>query len=401
MRRLIPLIVLLMLVSAPARAQTPDDAATAVGLQGYYLGPGTSTSEARVGALVAEARNAGLRLSIVILAEDPPGGATTFAGAVLDRVGSGTVVVLTERGSVGYETDEIERSKVESALDSADEKGGDDLTYLSSVVAALTGASPATSGGGSGAWVLLLIVALLVGLVVVAVRRSTKAAKVRGAGDLENARSEIKAQLDSMANDILDLSDRVKLAGSADAVRYFTFGSEAYSSATDEFDKARSLTELEALSGRIDEAAWQLDAAQAILDGQPVPAKPAAATARCFFDPTHRGPMEEATIHTSAGDKEVLVCHQDAEKLRRGEQPAPRMINVGRTSVPAPAAPRSHGGGGFGGMDIMSILIGAMSQGLPGGLGGSARRGGVLRSAGRSGASGSPGRSRGGRRRRT
>jgi hypothetical protein len=401
-RRLLVLVSILMLTAAPAAAQTTIDAAVAVSEQGYYLGPGTSISESGVSDLVSEARNTGSRLSIVVLETSPGGGPTTYAGAVLDAIGGpGTVVVITEDGFIGYETEgEFERSELEAALDTADAAGGSDLTYLSNFVGALTGVAsapmptpaPASSGGGGSGWlVLLLVVVGFVAVVWFVMRRARKGADARREGDIRSARVEIQKQLDSMANDILDLADRVRL-GTPQAQQYFAAGSDVYEKASEEFDAATTLQQLEALAGRIDEAAWQLDASQAILDGEPVPPKPEKETARCFFDPTHRGPMVEAVIETSAGKRQVRVCKPDADKLRVGQRPDPRMIDVGGRRVPAPRAPKSHGGGGFGGMDLLSILVGGASQALPDLLGRRQRRGGGLFGSRRTSSRASPSR---------
>ncbi len=392
-RRLLPPIVALMLVAAPAAAQTTIDAVVAVSEEGYYLGPGTSISESRVSDLVSGARDRGFRLSLVVLDESPGGGPTTFAGGVLDAIGGpATVIVLTEDGFVGYETvDEFDRADVEAALNAADAAGGSDLVYLTNVVETLTGAtvpaavptptqapapSASSSGGGSGLWVLLIIVLGFVAIAWFVMRKSKKASVARSEGDIQGARNEIQSQLDSMANDILDLADRVRLGGPK-AVAFFEEGSGVYEKASEEFEKATTLAQLEALSDRLDEAAWQLDSSQAILDGDPMPPKPRKEMARCFFDPTHRGPTVEATIKTSAGNREVRVCKADAGKLTAGQRPDPRMIDVGGRRVPAPRAPKSHGGGGFGGMDLLSILVGGASQALPDLLG-KGRRGGGL-----------------------
>ncbi len=90
---------------------------------------------------------------------------------------------------------------------------------------------------------------------------------------------------------------------------------------------------------------------------RPSPTLPAA----CFFDPTHKPGTAEATLRTPAGEKEVRVCRSCAERLARGEQPEPRMIDVGGSRVPAAKAPRSHGGLGMGGLSVFEIILGGLA----------------------------------------
>ncbi|MDH3426074.1 MAG: hypothetical protein OEM22_05305, partial [Acidimicrobiia bacterium] len=271
MRRSISILFALAVVlnAAPLAAQTPQDAVVTVVDQGYYLGPGVRIDEDRVSDLVAEAANTGALLSIVVLVDDPAGGATSFATGVLTRLGAGTVLVLTETGSVGYDTVEFDRSVVEAALDRADQIGGSDIDYLTTIVSELTGApvavptpvattvpAPTTAvsqaaetstegGGGSG---LLIFLVILVGgglFVWFLMRRSRKAASARAQGDMASARKEIQAQLDTMANDILAMSDRVSVVGDDRAQAYFEAGSQTYAQATDELEGVKNVAQLE------------------------------------------------------------------------------------------------------------------------------------------------------------
>jgi hypothetical protein len=94
----------------------------------------------------------------------------------------------------------------------------------------------------------------------------------------------------------------------------------------------------------------------------------------CFFDPTHGAGTEEAELKTAAGSQKVWVCAADAEKLRRGEAPTPRTIPMGPGQVPAPQAPRSHGGMGLDWLDVFSVIVGGMGNGVPYDWGGSRPR---------------------------
>jgi len=163
---------------------------------------------------------------------------------------------------------------------------------------------------------------------------------------------------------ILDITDSVKISDTRQDNRYLEEASATFTEVSEQFEAALDLAALERLSDRLDEARWQLDAAEALAAGREVPAKPKPEERHaCFFDPTHAGPFEDADIRTAAGDKTVKVCVKDAERLRRGKDPEPRLIEVEGRRVPAPSAPRSHGGGGIDLGGLFSILVGGASGG--------------------------------------
>lgn len=373
-RRLVVLASLtavLLVVALPAAAQTPDEVATEVADRGYWIDPSLPAEDAAISAAVAAAGNAGVRLFVVLLDEDPAGGATTFADAVLDRIGDGTVLVLSDTAE-GMVSLDFDQDEIEAALDAGYDAGGGDVGYVNAVVASLAGTpvDPGTgdeaSGGGSktGLIVLLVVVGGLVLAVIWAVRRQGKATKAGRQRSLEEARREIKAQLDAMANTILEISDKVSLSESREDNTYLEQAGTTYTEASEAYEGATDLARLEEISDRLDEARWQLDAAAALAEGKPVPAKPAAEErAACFFDPTHAGPFEDAEVRTAAGNKTVRVCTADAAKLRRGEQPDTRMIEVGGRDVPAAQAPRSYGGGGLDWLDLFAVIVGGMGAG--------------------------------------
>jgi hypothetical protein len=380
MLRRLSMLILLMLpllaAGSPALAQTPEEVAPVVADRGYYIGPGLSVDEERISAAVVRAGNAGIRLMVVVLDQDPSGGATTFASAVLDRTGDGTVLVLSQT-MVGMESFDLDQGRVDRALDAVAGTGSDEAA-VDAVVAALvpdSGGGESGGGGGLGLVVLLVIVGVLVLAAVVAVRGGSKAAAAGRIRAVEEARKEIRAQLDAMANTILEISDKVSASPTKEDNKYLEQASKAFSEASDSFAGATDLGRLEALSGGLDEARWQLDAAAAIADGKPLPPRPTPEERQvCFFDPTHSGPFEEAEIKTATGARKVRVCAADAGRLRGGEQPEPRLIEVGGKQVPAPTAPRSYGGGGLGWLDIFSVIVGGMGQPRPYDWGGSRPR---------------------------
>jgi hypothetical protein len=390
MRRIVILatVVLAVLAGAsPASAQTIEEAAAAAADQGFYIEPGVNVDAADIEAAVTRANQEGFRVAAIILDEDPTGGAVVFAGAVLDRLGSGTVLVLSA-GQEGADSTEVSQSVLELALDAGFEAGSDegyvdafvevlvgDFVPVNTTQAQTGGGDDGGGGGGSGLWILLIIVAVLVLVVWWAIRRSRKSAEASQARRIAEARTEIQGQLDAMANTILEISDHVSATETRRDNEYFQQASATFSAASDAFGEATTLGALEDLSDRLDEARWQLDAAEATAEGREIPPKPEKEERHaCFFDPTHIGPFEDAELKTSAGTKTVRVCKDDAERLRRGEEAKARMVDVGGRRVPVAMAPRSYGGGGLDWLDVFSVVVGGAATGRSYDWGGSRSR---------------------------
>ncbi len=367
MKRLAVLLGTIALVLLPitAGAQTVSEVASDLD-DGVFVADGLSADEGDLQDAINRARNAGFGLYVVLLDEDPSSGATAFADSVLNQLGSGTVLVLSASNE-GMTSSEIDQTAIEAALDRAFEAGGGDVGYVNAVVDSIIGTPSSSggsdSGGGAGFVVVLVIVGGLVLLVWWAIRRSSKASEKRRGDLIGEARREIKEQLDAMANTILEISDLVSASSSTEDNRFLETAGVTYSAALESYTAANDLTALEDLSDRLDEARWQLDAATAISEGRSIPEKPQEKERPvCFFDPTHRDAIEMADIETSSGKRTVRVCRADAERLRRGAQPEPRMINVGGRRVPAPMAPRSHGGGGMDWLETFSMMAGGAGQ---------------------------------------
>jgi hypothetical protein len=298
-------------------------------------------------------------LYFVALAEDPPEGADVVARDILAALPGGTVVVVTPT-DLGAVSADFSDAQLSSALDASIDAY--DTSYVDGFRAfagALIGEKPVKGGSDAGLIALVILVVLIV-VVVVIVRRGKKSDEDIQKRRLTEARTEIGTQMDAVANRILELNDQVEVAANDEATAHYRAATDTYDSARDEFQKATTLEQLETLSGRLDHARWDLEAADALTEGRPVPPEPEARPAACFFDPTHRGGTEEATVTTPAGSKTVSVCHDCAERLRNGDRPTPRDIVVDGRAVPAPMAPRSHGGGGLDWMNVFQMVVAGM-----------------------------------------
>lgn len=383
MRTLLIALALLTfaLLGGPAIAQTPSDIAEVVAVQGYYVEPGSEpVSEEGLIELAGRMQERGFNFVAVVLAEDPSGGANAFASAIVDQFRVGATVVVLSPLELGFDSTEFSSGELtaagQDALELFNTNVNDGFTLfadnLAPGVATGGGGGAVTGDGGGFPWGLVVIVGGLVLVVAWAVRRQNKVEQQRQVEDIDEARGEIKHQLDEIANVILEETDAIRVSEHREAGTYLQAASKTYADALDLYERASTLDQLETISDSLDRARWQLQAAVALRDGQEVPPEPVKErAATCFFDPAHRPATETAILKTSAGEREVKVCPADAERLRRGQQPQPRQINVGGRPIPAPMAPKSYGGGGFGMMDVFQVILGGMSA--SGGFGGVGR----------------------------
>ncbi len=273
----------LVTVGAPALAADAEDVATVVADTGVYVEVGATADSAQVGRLVSSVRAEGERVSYVALADEPVAGATTFADAIYDRLGEGVVVVVAPL-SVGWSgaTEVFTDVELDAALD-ASLDGQTDGEVLELFTATLLGTAPAasapepvstSSGGGGGAWIWLLVIAVGIGLFVFWRSRRNTNKGPRLDPRLAEAKQQVQSQIDAVANDIIDMEDEVRLADNQQADDYYEQAGLTYGDVTDAFGAANTPEALLDLSNKLDVAIWQLDSAEAVLDGKPAPPRP-------------------------------------------------------------------------------------------------------------------------------
>lgn len=367
-----------LLVGAPwAGAAVLTEVADALDSDGFYVEPGAEAVD--TDALADVVREARRPFWAVVLADSPPGGEAAFADDLVnDLPGAVTVIVVTptavEANSTEANDAEIDDAflAAEGDLDFSSASALEIISVFSRAFDSLEAADGGEADGGGGAdgtSGLRLVPILLVGGVGVAgVAALVSRRRARGEQEaqqqraLEEARAEVRGQVQVMADQILALTDRVELAGNEEASTLFTEATATYAKAQAELERSTSTTALERVSDDLDHARWQLESVIALIEGRTPPPEPERAPA-CFFDPTHGAGVEEVTIETAAGDKTVRVCRADAEKLRAGETPEPRMVEVGGRHVPAAMAPRSYGGGGWlGRLENFVVVLGGQRR---------------------------------------
>lgn len=337
-----------------------DEVADALADDGYYVEPGAEQVD--VADLEAAVDDPDTDLSVAVLAEGPSEGAEPITEDLLFDVG-GTVIVFTP-DEVWVESEVYGASQYEAALDRADAEvgvAGNPGDYTLAFAQALEQPAAATGTGGGGLGGLLPL--LLVGGVAVGgfslFRRSRRNKQDRAAQTqaLEEARTEVRAQVTALAERIVALNDRVALSEDERVRAQFNEASQGYQQAQAALESSSAPAELERVSDQLDHARWQIESVTALLDGREPPPQPEKQEA-CFFDPTHGAGTEEAEIETATGTRKVRVCAADAAKLRAGQEPTPRMVDVGGQRIPVAMAPRSYGGGGLGWLDDFVVVMG-------------------------------------------
>ncbi len=400
---LVPTVMMLAVVTTAGRAAAQDvaEVVASVDSRGYYIEPGADADINRIEAMTSQSVADRRPTAVVLLATEP----TTIieddlAAMVVEQVdGVSAAVVLWgpapgQRGLGAAGLDGVYGdAEIDAAADAAVTASveGSSLADLAAAfigslpmidAAADTGDATVDTGatqvstdddsGGGFPWIILLVPAI--GVAVWLFFRSRRRKTLGGPADpadIETARAEIRDQLGVVANEILENENTVGLSDNPEAIEHYRLAAETYNDVLARLDTTTSLLELAELNDRVDHARWQMDAAEALVEGRPVPPVPAPEKpAACFFDPTHRPGNVEATVTTPAGSKQVSVCPSCARKLERGERPDPRMIDVAGRRVPAAKAPKSHGGAGMGGLDIFDIVLGGLGGILGGALGG-------------------------------
>lgn len=364
------LIVVAASLPGVAAAQSVPQVAEEIQLRGYHADTALGIPIDDLERLVDRHPDIGF----VALDETPAGGADLFAQDVLDAVtGRDTIVVLTA-DEAGAASAVVSDGDLDAAFDAAFAGTGDGyLRDFEQVAEALASSptnpdpsTPAAENGSSGFPIWPVVVLAGVALIGFRMWGNNRADDRAVARRFAEAKREIEAQMSAVANQILELSDRVDFAADQAATAHFRRASEVYGVAERRLGEATSTAAFEALADDLDEARWELAAAEAILDGAPVPSRPADDHPEpCFFDPTHGAGVEEAELATAAGTRTVRVCAADAGRLRRGERPDPRAITVDGRQVPASSAPRTHGGRGMDALGVFSILVGGMGDAIP------------------------------------
>lgn len=301
-------------------AATPGDVAATAGQDGFFIESGATASPEVVGRSVADARAAGSLMYVVVLADEPPSGATTFADGTLDRLprAEGTVLVVAPE-TVGWASnnDVWTSNELDTALDRSLDGSSDDEVVTIFVDALVD----PPSEGASGLWILLIVLVIVAVVVVFFVIRSNRARQHKDAKALEDLRQAAQTQIDALANDILDTEDEVAESDDALVKEHFDAATEIYADASERLAGAGSPAALLTVAAELDRGIWHLDCAEALLDGVALPPEPKPPSTPSVPEPravADTGPVARSVGSSTGSSVPPLPEYQRRSSRRSG-----------------------------------------------------------------------------------
>ncbi|MEZ5282086.1 MAG: hypothetical protein R2770_16625 [Acidimicrobiales bacterium] len=377
-------VLVIAALAGPASAQSVDRIAANLNDTGYYVEAGSGTTEADVSRAIASLQDQGVFVLVAALGEDPPD-PEALARSLRDKT-NGTVLLVTpgfiSAASAVY-TDVEVTNAVDASFGSFDDVGDGIVAFgqaLPGTVAPVTTTTAATtqtttggastqpaaeSGGGGIGGVLIffgVIIAAVVGLVLFTRSRNRK----KVAAQMAQRKEQVKTELDAIGLDIVDLADRVTMADNSEATDHFRKGNDQFLELQEQIEAAKSLWEVTQVDYAADTAAWHLDAAEAIIEGDPVPDEPE----RPDLDggqPAEPQPGAPTRAETDTPDREPSRSDQRERVDSRLDDRyrKPRRVEPRRDRRKGWEAPKTRGGGL--GDVATGILVGGILRGGGGG----------------------------------
>jgi hypothetical protein len=238
-------------LSAAAAAPNPDEVA-AEATQGLFVEGGADPVDvAAIRDEIARAGDAGIDLTVVVLATDEMD-VVPYAREVNDLV-PGTVLVFSP-SAYGASSDELSQSELDGILDDAEsDLSGPD------VAAGVAGFVDAATASTNWPLIIGLVVLVLVAVGIggrVVERRATAHRRQEA---LDRRWTELRARADGWADPILDLSTRVELDGRPEQVTAYQEAADLFSRLRTELDAAPSADAVDRLEREMDELETDLD----------------------------------------------------------------------------------------------------------------------------------------------
>jgi hypothetical protein len=378
-------VVLAMAPAAQAATSAIDDAARALRQGPVFVDPAASGQlpAAQEAALEKKIKDADKPVFVAVLpatSQYPPENLLQNL-----RTGTGITGVYAVRLGDGFDAGADPQVMPTRAVDNltaavkAPGAGTDAATQLNAFVdraiEQAKGSAPASWSGGGGAndgamnGVPVAGLIVLGGIVLVGggaaytvVRRSRKRKEEEERAALERLRVVVDEDITAYGETLDRLDFHPAEKGADDVMRTdYERALNSYEAAKSRMGNAQRPSDVRGVTQALEDGRFSLAVLEARRKGRPLPAR----RPPCFFDPRH-GPSVADVLWTPSGGaaREVPVCGADEVRLREGEDPMSRTVDVGdgrrRPYWEAGPAYGPWAGGYFGGGLLPGLLVGTM-----------------------------------------
>ncbi|WP_328865296.1 hypothetical protein [Streptomyces sp. NBC_00304] len=372
--------------AAPARpaavsASTVDDVARALRKSPVYVDPAASAqlSRGQAAALTKKIKDADKPVFVAVLPQTSAFPASSVLRTL--RTDTGITGVYAIRLGDGFNAGADPQVMSEQAVrnltaavkapgaapDAATQLNG----FVDRAVEQARGHAPDSWGGGSSSGRGSSAAGLIaVGAVVVLggagaytiVRRNRRRKETEEQAALDKLRVVVDEDITEYGETLDRLDFHPAEAGADDSMRAdYERALDSYESAKSRMEHARHPSDVRGVTQALEDGRFSL----AVLDARRTGAELPARRPPCFFDPRHGPSVADVRWSPSGGAaREVPVCGADEIRLRDGEDPMSRTVDMGDGSRrPYWEAGPAYGpwaGGYFGGGLLPGLLVGTM-----------------------------------------
>ncbi|WP_406384217.1 hypothetical protein [Streptomyces sp. NBC_01618] len=383
------LLILSAVVLADASTAAPaavgaspiNDVAQALRKNPVYVDPAAAAqlSPSQAAALTKKIKDADKPVFVAVLPRTPAFGEQNLLATL--RTDTGITGVYAVRLGDGFNAGADPRVMSTQAvqnLTAAVKAPGTDTdaaaqlnAFVDRAVEQARGSAPASWGGSfasrgpSTAFGLITVAAILVlgaGTAYTIFRRNRKRKESEERAALDKLRLVVDEDITAYGETLDRLEFHPAEPGADDSMRAdYERALDSYESAKSRMSRARHPSDVRAVTQALEDGRFSL----AVLQARRTGVAPPVRRPPCFFDPRHGPSVADARWSPSGGTaREVPVCAADEIRLREGEEPLSRTVDMGdgrrRPYWEAGPAYGPWAGGYFGGGLLPGLLVGTV-----------------------------------------
>ncbi|MEW1692261.1 hypothetical protein ACIQOF_30580 [Streptomyces sp. NPDC091265] len=366
---------------AATSASTVDDVAQALRKNPVYVDPAAAgqLSRSQADALAKKIKDADKPVFVAVLPQSPAFPAQSVLRTL--RTDTGITGVYAVRLGDGFNAGADPQVMSEQAVrnltaavkapGAAPDASAQLNAFTDRALEQARGHAPESWGGGSSSGNGSPTAGLIaIGAVVVVggagaytvVRRNRKRKEAEEQASLDKLRVVVDEDITAYGEALEHLDFHPAEAGADDTMRAdYERALDSYESAKSRMEHARHPSDVRAVTQALEDGRYSLAVLAARRSGGELPAR----RPPCFFDPRHGPSVADARWSPSGGTaREVPVCGADEIRLRDGEDPMSRTVDMGdgrrRPYWEAGPAYGPWAGGYFGGGLLPGLLVGTM-----------------------------------------